>query len=118
MADLLTPAELPGGCEYPRNLGRVIDLGLTNFDIWWIIEGKLLHGLYTTVQKLYPARTLIPFAKRQDNDDIACFDLDSGRISVIHAFASPGWEQRDEGRVFDTFEDWLRQALDDMLAFD
>lgn len=118
MADLLTPTELPAGFAYPRNLRRVIDLGLIDFDVWWILEGERLRGLFATVRRMYPARRLIPFAKRQDNDDIACFDLDSGKISIIHDFASPGWEQRGEGRIFDTFEDWLRQAIEDMLSFD
>jgi hypothetical protein len=118
MADLLTSAELPQGFVYPNNLVRAIDLGLKDFDLWWIFEGDLLRGRLSGLKKRYPTRRLVPFAKRQDNDDIACFDLDNGKISVIHDFASPGWEQRGEGRIFDTFEDWLRQAIEDMLAFE
>lgn len=118
MADLLTAAELPEGFQYPRNLGRAIDVGLTDLDIWWIIEGDTLRNLFATLRRMYPARKLIPFARRQDNDDVACFDLDSGSISIIHAYASPGWEQRGEGSVFATFDDWLRQAIEDFIAFD
>ena len=59
--------------------------------------------------------TVVPFANRQDNDDVACFDLDRGGISIIHDFASVGWEQRE---VYPTFYAWLRQAVEDLIEFE
>lgn len=40
----------------------------------------------------YPGRSLVPFACRQDNDDVACWDLDQGRgrVVIVHDFKSPG----------------------------
>jgi hypothetical protein len=44
---------------------------------------------------------------------VACWDLDQGNVTVIHDFASPGWEQRG---VFPDFNAWLRQAIEDLIA--
>ena len=57
------------------------------------------------LQTRYPERTLYPFARRGDNDDIACFeDVDSTLVHIIHDFADIGWEQRE---VFPTIDAWL-----------
>jgi hypothetical protein len=61
-----------------------------------------------------PQRVLVPFAKRQDNDDVACWDVPTGKVAVIHDSADPGWEARGE---FSGFYAWLRQALDDLIEF-
>jgi hypothetical protein len=63
----------------------------------------------------YPARNILPFAQRQDMDDIACFDLDEGGISVIHPGADPGSEQCAR---FDDVEGWFRAAISDYIAHD
>lgn len=40
---------------------------------------------------------VIPFARRDDNDDIACFEVGKGKsVQIIHDFASEGFEQRKE----------------------
>ncbi len=53
--------------------------------------------------------------ERQDNDDVACFDVDRGKVVIVHDFASPGYEQRAD---FADFYAWLRQAIEDLIAFD
>ncbi len=59
----------------------------------------------------YPERVLVPFARRTDNDDFACFDGSdfSGdpKVIIIHDWASPGWENHGE---FDNFLEWLEFA--------
>jgi hypothetical protein len=50
----------------------------------------------------------VPFARRQDNDDVACWDSDGHDVAVVHDFATPGWEQR--GHRFPNFTAWLRKA--------
>jgi hypothetical protein len=115
MTDLLSIADLPGGFEYPREFIRVVELGLTNLEPWWIVQGKLLRDRFVGLRERYPDRLLVPFAVRQDNDDVACWDIGLGNVAVVHDFASPGWERRDE---FPRFRDWLRQAFEDMIAFE
>lgn len=72
--------------------------------------------MFEGLKKRYPTRMLVPFARRIDNDNIACWDLDkAGRVSIIHDFASPGWEQEAE---LEDFYGWLRQAIEDLIEYD
>lgn len=114
MADLLTIADLPQGFDYPAQFVRVVELGLTQLEPWWIIEGDLLRDRHRGLKSRYPDRRLVPFAVRQDRDDVACFDTDSRNVVVIHDFTDAGWEKRAN---FDGFNDWLRQAIEDLIEF-
>jgi hypothetical protein len=118
LADLITAGELPKDFTYPREFVRVVELGLTRLDPWWIIQGDVLRGLHRDLRERYPTRELIPFAKRRDNDDIACWEAGgSYEIVVIHDFASPGWEDRQRRR-FPNFNAWFRQAIEDLIEFE
>lgn len=117
MTELLRPEEVPQNFWYPRSFIRVVELGITNLEPWHILEGSTLRARQTGLAQRFPDRTLIPFAIRQDNDDVACWDLDRGaeEVVVVHDFASPGWEDRAE---YHDFYAWLRQALEDLIDFD
>ncbi|GAA3064684.1 hypothetical protein GCM10020000_55390 [Streptomyces olivoverticillatus] len=96
MAEFLTADNLPEGFEYPAEFIRVAeDLELTNLEPWWIFDGDQLRIRATGLRDRYPERKLVPFARRQDNDDLACWDLDRGDVAVIHDFADAGREQRE-----------------------
>lgn len=112
MAELLTIAELPEDFDYPAEFIRVVELGLTDLEPWWIFDGDQLRRRATGLRERYPARRLVPFARRQDNDDVACWDLDHGDVAVVHDLASPGWEQHER---FPDFNAWLRQAIEDLI---
>ncbi len=114
MADLLGPAELPPGFAYPHEFLRVVDLGLVNLEPWWIFDGAPLRDRVVGLRKRFPDRVLVPFARREDNDDVACWEGAPPRVVVIHDFASPGFEDRGG---FADFNDWLRQAIEDLIAF-
>ncbi|WP_198319346.1 hypothetical protein [Actinopolyspora erythraea] len=116
MANLLSPECLPGGFTYPREFVRVVELGLTDLEPWLVLEGEGLMERYAGLRKRYPGRNVIPFARRIDNDDIACWDLDrDARVVIVHDFASPGWERQGE---FESFYDWLRRAVEDLIEYD
>jgi hypothetical protein len=116
MAELLSIDDLPEGFDYPAEFIRVVELGLTNLEPWRIVEGALLRQRFTGLQQRFPQRRLVPFARRQDNDDVACWDLDTGDVVVVHDFASPGWERN--GARFPDFYAWLSQAVKDLIEFD
>ena len=112
MARLLPISDLPDGFNYPPEFIRVVELGLTDLEPWWIFDGELLWRRAANLRRRYPDRRLVPFARRQDNDDVACWDLAEGDVVIIHDFASPGSEQRAR---FPDFYSWLRQAIDDLI---
>lgn len=115
MPDLLTINDLPEGFEYPQEYVRIVELGLMNLEPWWIITGNLLRDRYIGLRKRYPDRILVPFAVRQDNDDVGCWDVEHGKVVVVHDFSSPSHEHRAE---FLDFYGWFRQAVEDCIAFD
>jgi hypothetical protein len=115
MQGLLGESVLPTGFEYPPGFLRAVDAGLTNFEPWWIIEGEKLRLCYLGLRDRYTDRVLVPFAARQDNDDLACWDLARGTVVVIHDFAAPGFEQRAE---LPDFAAWLRLALEAFIDFE
>ena len=81
--------------EYPKSFQKIIELNLVDFDIWHLLDSDWAAELYQGLQTRYPNRKLIPFAKRSDCDDTACFEIGKGgKVQLIHDFADPGWEQR------------------------
>jgi hypothetical protein len=112
MLDLLPPAELPNGFAYPAVLvQRVADGDLDVGPCWQILTRRWLGVRNEGLRKRFPERRLIPFARRLDNDDIACWDVgDSMRVHIVHDFAAPGWEQRES---YANYDEWSRAALDD-----
>lgn len=94
MIDLLPVHALPPGFGYPAAFVRVVELRLIELEPWQILGGDQLGRRHEGLRLRYSARRLVPFARRQDDDDVACCDIDRGGISVIHDFADAGWEQR------------------------
>lgn len=114
MADLLPITDLPEDFQYPPEFIRVVELRLISLEPWWIVEGDLLRARFLGLCERYPGRRLVPFATRQDNDDVACWDLDRASVVIVHDFASPGFEQRNE---LPDFNAWLRLAIEDFINF-
>lgn len=114
--NLLTATESPPGFRYPDAFLRIVGLRLIELEPWYILEGDRLRAATAGLRSRYPSHVVVPFARRQDNDDIACFLVEPlGAVQIIHDFASPGWETRD---VFPSVYEWLRQAINDLIEFD
>lgn len=111
MDELIQTPDLPEGFEYPQALLDLVDQGGLKTGPWRILSGKWLLTRYDGLKQRYPNRTLVPFARRTDNDDVACFEFTESTkklgVSVVHDFASTGWESREH---FAAFEDWLVNA--------
>jgi len=113
---LLEKNILPDGFEYPIEFLAVIEHKLISWEPWQIENGNSLLLRYDGLKERYPKYQLIPFANRGDNDDIACWDIAiPGKVIIIHDFASQGWERR---KIYDSFWDWFRQAIQDMVEWD
>lgn len=117
-ADLAEDARADG-FTLPPALGRARGLGLALLGPWALLDGPDHRRAAAGLAARYPARRLVPFARRLDADDVACFERggpqgpDGPRVLVIHDFASPGWEL---DATHAGFWDWLRAAVDDLIA--
>ena len=107
--------ELPAGFLYPPLFLRMLENELIELQPWQVLQGEALVWRHRGLRTRYPERVLVPFARRCDNDDVACWEGRGVRVVVVHDFASPGWERREE---LESFADWLRSALDDFIDWE
>ncbi len=99
--------------QYPSSFIKVVELGLIDFEFWYLMSKEQVTVRINGLIKRYPNRQLIPFARRDDNDDIACFEVGKDyRVQIIHDFASEGYEQRGE---YNSFWDWIKAAIDELI---
>ena len=97
-------------------LNRVMELELTNVEPWFFYSEQ--KDFDTRVQGLktrFPNLELIPFARREDCDDIVCWEKSHGpqKVFLIHDFSSWGWDKRKQ---YEDFWEWYRSAINDMIA--
>jgi hypothetical protein len=85
VADFLSVDDLLEGFTYPPEFVRGVELGLIDLEPWHVLEGGQLRERFRGLAERYPARTLVPFACRQDNDDVACWDLRIGEGARVIA---------------------------------
>lgn len=99
--------------DYPKEFLKIVELNLVDFEMWYLMSTEQVEIRIKGLRSRYPSRKLIPFARRDDNDDIACFEVGRGnKVQIIHDFASEGYEQRKE---YDCFWDWFRNAIEEMI---
>ena len=104
------------GFHYPQFYKKILELNLIDFDYWYLMNSEQIDIRINGLKSRYPNRKLVPFARRDDNDDIACFEVDKGeRVQIIHDFASVGYEQRGE---YDSFKDWVKAAIEELMNMD
>ena len=98
---------------YPAEFVKIVALNLVDFDMWYIMSNEQVDYRKKGLRVRYPTRKLIPFARRDDCDDIACFEVGKeNSVQIIHDFAGEGWEQRKE---YKCFWGWFRDAMDEMI---
>lgn len=111
MIEIFNISLLPKWVKIPTKYLKLIRDEKDEFLPWYLIDKQQFSIRYEGMKNRYPSRNLIPFARRDDNDDVACWDsLSPDSVFIIHDFASPGYEERC---VFPTFEDWYQFALNE-----
>lgn len=105
---------LPDGFKFPRMFLDLIEKdALPDLAPWKFLctSQRDADGWMLALQSLYPSRKLVPFALWVGSDDVACFDgashSDEPVVLYIHAYASPGWEDRGQEP---NFAEWLNRA--------
>ena len=103
----------------PKGYRAAKELNLVNLHPWHFVSDEEFDYLFSGINKRFPDRSVIPFARRTDSDDVACFvvrdtEQPAGEIMIVHDFASPGWEvvARMKG-----FWEWFRYAVNEMIEW-
>ncbi|WHU85638.1 SMI1/KNR4 family protein [Pantoea agglomerans pv. betae] len=111
---LYAKTDLPDDFKYPDAYIDIMSLEvIPDLEPWsFICEFKESASFWMSeMKKQYPTRKLVPFAKLNYSDDIACFDGEDitgdPKVYYVHAFASAGWEDRG---YTDSFAEWLKMA--------
>jgi hypothetical protein len=111
---LYEPGDLDVAVKFPEGLLRIVRQNLVDLTPWHVLPRDLAVKRLRSMRQRY-SRRYVPFAYRQDNDDVACLDLARPEeIVIVHDFASEGTESR---KRFDEFWDWFRAAVEDMVLF-
>jgi len=102
--------------KFPPSYLKVIELNLVDYEYWYLMNEKQIKTRKEGLEKRFPNRKLIPFARRDNNDDIACFEIGHGeKVFIVHDFASEGYEHRQE---FDTFWSWFISAIKELIGIE
>ncbi len=116
MIELLNLDEWPEWFSYPNDFLEFTRTGAIDIGPWQLLQGAWLRVRCEGLKKRFPGRNLIPFARRIDNDDVACWDQKQPQyICVVHDFCAPGWERREE---FPSFHAWLLAAQEAAKDYD
>ena len=99
--------------DYPEGYKKLKDLNLIDFEYWYFIPEYQLKNRFIGMSQRYPSRKYIPFARREDRDDIACFEYGKGNtVFIIHDYASAGFEER---KSYNNIWEWVKDAIDELI---
>lgn len=116
MIELLEEYERPNNFVYPKAIYKLLELNLTDFDVWYFMDKESAKIRIEGFRERYPERNLVPFARRDDCDDVACFEVGKGeKVFIVHDFASSGWEQRE---IYENVWEWFKDVIDTMIEFE
>jgi hypothetical protein len=102
---LLADQDSPTWLTYPTGLVELVSAGRVKLTPWHICKVAAVRGLRARLAERL-GRDLVPFAHRQDREDLACFEKGRGlEVLIIHDNTDPGWE--NEG-TYPSFSDWLQ----------
>jgi len=101
--------------NYPDALERLVALKLINYDLWYLMSREQSVVIFKQLKMNNNSKGLIPFARRGDNEDIACLEIGNNeKVVVLKNCEYLGYRQR---QVFDSVWDWFRDAIEIMIAF-
>lgn len=114
---LLLKESLPKGFTYPPEFLFLVDSRIVFFPPWQLLFEKWTHVRYIGLRERYPHRQLVPFARRFNSDDVACWEGGNNQqVVIVHDHASSGWE--DRGERYPSFWSWFKATIDEMIEFE
>lgn len=111
----LPESSRPNWLQYPDLFNQLVERQEDDLDLWYLMEFSRVEERRKGMAERYPARELVPFATRDDNDDVACWEKNNpSGVVIIHDFASSGHEEK---QVFTSFQEWYDNALKEAEEF-
>lgn len=116
----MTPDMVPKfGFPTPKGYSWLVEKGLVGFEAstslqpWYCLDQASVFVATDKWPKPAHQHPLIAFARRQDTDDIACFEVDGTRIAivVIHGWTTDGF---DVVVRYADFWLWLKSVIEDI----
>lgn len=107
----------------PRGYKWLLERGLVGYydysalEPWYYLERDEVFSVTDEWPQGPHRGRLIAFARRQDCDDIACFDVGPqgvNSIVIIHGWTSTGY---DIIASYRTFWEWLKSVIDDIAEW-
>ena len=99
--------------DYPYEYLVIKKLKMTNLFFWRFLNEDDICFRAEGLSLRYRNRKLIPFAKRDDCDNLACFEVGkNNKIEIIHDFSAEGYEQVKE---YDSFLEWYKDAFNELI---
>jgi hypothetical protein len=104
----------------PKGYSWLIDRNLVGFEAnsalqpWHYLPSRHAFDLSERWPTGLGSMRLFAFAKRQDCDDLACFEVHEHRVErvvVVHGWTAEGYQI---DRTYSTFWDWLKAVVDDL----
>lgn len=87
----------------------VLNLGLINLTPWTLLSYSQVNDNYLNAKN--GLIKIIPFAIRQDTEDVAYWELDSGiEVKIMHRFP-----ERPSTEKYSCFAEWYINAVKDMF---
>ena len=112
---MFEPGDLDVQVKLPDGLLRIVNQNLVDLAPWHVMPRDLAVKRLRGLRQRYSCK-YVPFARRQDNDDLACIDpARPDEVVIVHDFASEGTELRQR---FDSFWTWFRAAVEEMILFE
>ena len=116
MIDLLGKDELPEWFSYPKEYLRAVEQNLIDLTPRYLIDRDCVQTRMNGLKERYPLKEYVPFALRDDKDDIACWERGKpGRVVIVHDFAGPGFEERHDHNQSWT---WFRSAIEETIVWE
>lgn len=107
------PAEIVAtGFDLPESYARACDLGLGHIAPWQFLQGEAFLSAYARVNEDCASGILLPFARRADLGELACFEVLPGPPESVRVLAEQDGHAVAE---FPTFWAWFRQGVEDMI---
>ncbi|MCC6572439.1 MAG: hypothetical protein IT462_01495 [Planctomycetes bacterium] len=108
------------GVTPPNGYRWLVESGVMGFkewgplSPWYLLASEDLFSPTDQWPDIPAAGKLMAFARRQDNDDVACFEINSGAvtaIALIHGWTPEGYDVRDS---YKSIWEWLKAVIDDV----